>query len=540
MIKKIYQKIFEGSFAKISGAALLLGGASLASRLLGVLRDRILAGTFGAGDELDVYYAAFRFPDLIFNLIVLGALSAGFIPVFSKLFHQEKKQDAWALVNNIFNILLALVAALALILLVAAPWLLKLLTPGFSAAKIDQAVALTRIMALSPLLLGASAVLSGLLQSLRRFFTFAVAPIFYNLGIIVGAVFLVDRFGLAGLAWGVVLGALGHFLVQLPSLRGTGYRYKFLFNLRQKGLRAIGRLMVPRFLSLVLLQANFVAITVIASFLAAGSLAVFNLAYNIWSFPLGIFAVSFAVAAFPTLSELVAKNDWAGFRRTFIYALRQILFYLVPASALFIVLRAQIVRVILGTGKFSWSDTILTIDTLNFLTLGLFAEGLILLLFRAFFALHNARTPFLVGLFGSILKISGAWFFGLKLGAPGLALGFSAGSVGQMILLWIFLEKLVGHFAPHEILRGGLKICLASLLAGVAGWSGLQLGARLVDTHTGHGILAQGVMAGLLGVLVYLLAASALRLKESRQLIGALFAKISFGKIKIGERVADL
>ena len=534
-----YRKLFYSDFRKIGGAALLLGGASLASRLLGVFRDRILAGTFGAGDELDVYYAAFRLPDLIFNLVVLGVLSAGFIPVFSRFFYNRREKEAWALTNTVLNLLGFLLIILSLALILFAPELVRLLTPGFSGEKFRQTVELTRIVALSPIFLGLSAVLGDVLQSLRRFFAYAVAPILYNLGIILGAIFLVPVWGLKGLAFGVVAGSFLHFLAQIPPLFGTGYRFKFFPGWKQEGLKEMVVLMMPRMMTLVLLQLNFLAITVIASFLASGSLAVFNLSFNIWSFPLGIFAASFVVASFPALSENAAQKNWPEFKKTFVYAFRQILFYLVPSSALFIILRAQIVRVILGSGEFGWNDTILTIESLKFLTLGLFAEGLTLLLSRAFFALYDAKTPFWIGLFGTMARVFGAWFFAQSLGAPGLALGFAGGAILQMILLWIFLERKVGVFDFKDIFSGGLKIAAASFLAGLGAWLGLRFGARFVDMQTGHGLLLQGALAGLFGILVYLMATSLMKLRETGDLTAALFTKFSLKKIKTKEDISS-
>ncbi len=261
--------------------------------------------------------------------------------------------------------------------------------------------------------------------------------------------------------------------------------------------------------------------------LAAGSLAIFNLSYNIWTFPLGILAASLATAVFPTLSAAAARRDWLSFSQNFSATFRQILFLVVPVSALLIVLRAQIVRVILGTGKFGWTDTILTIDSLQYLTLGLFAEAIILLLVRGFFALEDTQTPFWLGLISSFVRIGGAWWFSLTLGVAGLALGFAVGGVVNMILLWLFLEKRVASLARQdtgesrrgdlrfkEIFVSGLKIVLASLATGVSAYWVLQFMDKYVDTHTLLGLLAQGLAAGIAGILVYFLAGLILRSEE--------------------------
>jgi len=515
MFKFFNNKILNGQSQTITSAAIILAVASLASRFLGLMRDRLLAGQFGAGDTLDIYYAAFRIPDLVYNLLILGALSAGFIPVFCSLWKKgERDEKAWQFVNSILNILMVGLIILGGLFFILAPYLMKLITPGFTGEKFTLTVSLTRIMFLSPVLLGISSVWGGVLQSLKRFFIFSLTPIFYNLGIIFGILFLVPRFGIYGLAWGVVLGAFFHMAIQLPALIKLGFHYHLLWDWADQGVRRLVRLMTPRILTLAISQLNFLAITVLASGLAAGSLAIFNLSYNIWSFPLGILAASLATAAFPILSDKAAAKDWQAFAKTFSGTFRQILFLIIPAGTLFIVLRAQIVRVILGTGNFDWTDTILTIRSLQYLTLGLFAEALILLLVRGFFSLEDTKTPFWLGLTSSALRISGAWAFSLSLGVAGLALGYALGGVVYLILLWIFLERKVGDLNFREILVSGLKIFLASFLAGLSAYLMLQLMDKFVDTHKVLGIFTQGLSAGLVGIAIYFLAGLILRSQE--------------------------
>ena len=300
------RRLFGGQTKTITAAAIIIGSASLVSRLLGVLRDRVLAGEFGAGAELDMYYAAFRIPDLVFNLLVLGALSAGFIPVFSG--YLKNKKEAWELVNVATNALgIALLLLTALLLLIT-PLLMRMITPGFDSTQLEITSQLARIMFLSPLLLGISAIWGGVLQSLRQFFIYSLAPIVYNVGIIIGALYFVPSLGVYGLAWGVVLGAGLHMLIQLPPVLRLGYRYRPVIDFEHRGFRKIVAMMLPRTLGLLTSQLNFLVITIIGSTLAAGSIAIFNLANNLQSFPLGIFGISFAIAAFPTLSELADKK----------------------------------------------------------------------------------------------------------------------------------------------------------------------------------------------------------------------------------------
>jgi putative peptidoglycan lipid II flippase len=350
MIKKLSEKIisFRPS-SSISSAALVISVAGILSRVLGLLRDRILASQFGAGDTLDVYYAAFRVPDLLYNLLILGALSAAFIPVFTGLIARNEEKEAWKLADSLLNAALLALVLISGLMVIFTPSIMKIVTPGFSGEKLAQVVMLTRIMFLSPIFLGISGIFGGILNSFKRFLIYSLAPIMYNLGIIVGAVFFVPYLGIIGLAWGVVLGALLHMLIQYPAVKISGFRYRFILDFKNHHLQKVLKLMIPRTMGLAVTQVNLLVVTVIASTLAAGSLSIFNFANNLQSFPLGIFAIPFALAVFPTLSHFSAKDDRENFIASFSQTFRQILFFVIPASVLILVLRAQIVRVVLGS-----------------------------------------------------------------------------------------------------------------------------------------------------------------------------------------------
>lgn len=502
------KKLISKPIDNITAAAALVALLSVASRVLGVVRDHILAGRFGAGLELDIYYAAFRIPDFIYSLVVMGALSAGFIPIFSSLIKkvEEKeniKKELNALVWNVFNALLLFIFVLSFIGILLAKPLTLWLAPGFNAEAQAQAVILTRIMFLSPLFLGMSGVLGGVLQSYKRFFVYSLAPIFYNLGIIFGALFLTRYFGLLGLAWGVVLGAFFHFIIQAPTIWRLGFRYRFNLNWHDQFLRQIAKMMGPRTLSLAVSQINLVAMTVLASSLASGSLTVFNLANNLQSFPLGVFGISFAVAAFPFLSENAYKPEVLKIR--FSSTLRQILFFIIPASVFLITLRAQIIRVVLGSGEFNWQDTLMTIDTLGFFSLSLFAQASIPLLVRVFYARRDSLRPFYLGLLSVIVNIGLAITLRPYLGVAGLALAFSIATILNFILLWLALYRQIGSLDLKKIFFSVFKFAAAAIAAGavvqmlkVAIWP-------FIDMETFKGVFIQLLVAGSGGVLTYIL-----------------------------------
>lgn len=516
----MFKKLWHGSIDNIGLAAVVVGLSSFISRFLGVFRDHILAGQFGAGDELDIYYAAFRIPDLIFNLLVLGALSAGFIPVFVSLLENPDqkiaKKNAWRFANLVASSLVVILAVLSIIGIIFAPQLLRLLTPGFSPEKMAVTVQLSRLMFLSPLLLGVSGVVGGILQSFKSFFAYSLSPIFYNLGIIAGALFLAPRFGLVGLAWGVVIGAALHLLVQLPTLWHLGFHFQPLLDWRDAALRQIGRIMIPRTMGLAVSQLNLLVMTVLASSLVSGSLAIFNLANNLQSFPVGIFGLSFAIAAFPTISALVGQPD--KLRPSLTTTIRQTLFLVVPATIIILALRAQIIRVILGSGRFDWQDTILTMRTLSYFGLSIFAQSLTAILVRVFYAYKDSATPFWISLVAAVANIGLAWPWSRQFGVAGLALAFSVGNIINFVLLWLALRRKGNILDNWAIGLGALKITIAAAVAWPIIFEVKKLIAPLVNMNTFWGIAGQLVGAAIAGLLVYLVVCLLLRCPEAKQL----------------------
>ena len=511
------KKFLNNKSKTIASAAIILGAASLVSRLLGLVRDRILAGQFGAGDELDVYYAAFRIPDLVYSILVLGAITAGFIPVFIDYLQKDKK-DAWHLANSILNIIGTSLIIVCFILIIFAPWLIKLIAPGFSPEKMALTVKLARVMFLSSFFLGISTILGGILRSFKRFLIYSFGPIIYNLGIIFGALFLVEDYGLLGLAYGVVLGSFFHMAIQIPTALFCGFKWAPVFDFKFKGVRRIFKLMPPRVLNLTLFQLDYLAMTIIASFLAVGSVTIYNLAHNIWSFPLGVFGISFVLAVFPKLSESAQRKDVNGFVKEFSLVARQILFFTLPSAMLFIVLRSQIVQVILGTGNFNAHDVSLTLKTLAYFSISLFAEALILLFLRGFFAWEDAWRPFLIGFFATLVRISVAWFLSRSMGVPGLALGFSLGGIFYMIMLFVLLRRKIGFIDGKRMFISGTKMVLASLLAGLAAYIILQI---LMISN----VLIQGLLAGIVGIFIYLFFTWLFKLSELKFFLNSLFKK---------------
>lgn len=550
----IFGKFFKSVNAQsqsITSAAIIIGGLSVVSRLMGIIRDRILASQFGAGDVLDAYFAAFRLPDLVYNLLILGAVSAGLIPVFTTLLAKHKNEEAWKLINSILNILSFALIAVCAILFISAPWLIPLVTPGFPPEKMDMVVHLSQIMFLSPLFLGLSSIFSSILQSFRKFVVYSIAPLFYNLGIIIGALYLVEPFGIYGLAWGVVLGAVLHMIVQFIPTFTVGYKYTFDFNFRNKYVIQVAKLMVPRTLALAITQINFLVITFVASTLATGSLAIFNLSNNLQNFPLGIFGVSLAVAALPVLSTLTAEKRMNDFVKTMSSTLRQILFFIIPISVLLYVLRAQIVRVLLGAGRFDWYDTRLTAACLAIFCIGLFAQGAFPLIIRGFYALQNTKTPFYVGLCTMLVNFASLiffrWIFGFEnwfsftttallrindlnglvdFRVLALPAAITVSSIFELIVLMIYLRKSIGMLDGKKIIDSLFRIVFASFGAGIVAYASLWLIDKGVPTEKLWGIFSQGLVAGLAGIVGFWLVGSLLKIEEMNTFFASMKRKL--------------
>ncbi|MBU4000077.1 murein biosynthesis integral membrane protein MurJ [Patescibacteria group bacterium] len=510
------KKIIFNEFSGVASAAFVIAAFSLASKILGLIRDRILAGYFGAGDTLDIYYAAFRIPDTIFNLLIVGALSASFVPILSDYFYKGDKKRAWEITNNILNIFLAAIAVISAVLVLTTPYLLKFVVPGWSGEKFQTTVILTQIMFLSPVFLSVSSIMSGVLQSTKRFVVYAAAPIFYNAGIIIGAVVFAKIFalGVYGLVLGVILGSALHFFVQLPAVVSLGYGYRFYFDYQNPVIRKIFRIMVPRTLSLGVGQINLFVITSVASTLATGSLTIFNFAANIQSIFFGMIGVSFGVAAFPTISAYFASGQKEKFAAAFSRTFREIVFLIVPATAYLIIFKAEIVRLIFGTGKFDYPAVILTERTLEFLAIGLTAQALISLVVRAFWAAGDTKTPFYASLFGMVINAIAAVWFSRSLGVAGLAIAFSLNQIVSFIILVFYLRKKADSFDEKEILVSFGKVLGATLISGVIVWFLMGLFPLDLAKMSGSLALVRLSLGSLAILAVFLFFSRLMKIKE--------------------------
>src|SRR3989339_799503 len=511
----------------IIGAATIVGVLSFASRLIGLIRDRILAGTFGAGDTLDAYYAAFKFPDLMFGLLVVGSLSACFIPLFAKHFyHPLQKEQAWKFTNNTLHLVGTAVIIVSLFLAIFARPFAEIIAPGFTFEKQVLVIAFFRIMLLAQILLAFSVIFGSVLQSMKRFLLYALSPVLYNVGIIIGAVWFVNWFGPLGLGWGVVFGAFLHLIVQLYGVISSGYRYKWSFSFQDKDTKEMFKLTGPRMIGIAMNQILFVLLTIIATTLSVGSVTIFQFAYNIQFFPVGIIGVSYAIAAFPSFSEYIEKGDEKQFIRLFSSTVRQILFFLVPLMILFLILRAQIVRVVVGAGSFDWDATILTANTLGFFALTFIPQSLVYLLARAFFAKHDTMTPMTAGIIATFFGVISAFWLKGHFGVVGLGIAYSLASIVNIALLWVPLREKFGSLDELRIIQSLFKISVAGMVCAVVMQLIKPVVVSVISLETFFGVFSQGFVAGIFGLISYILIMFLLRSEELESFLSGMRRKV--------------
>jgi putative peptidoglycan lipid II flippase len=498
-------------------AAYLLAAFALLSQMLALVRDRLFAAQFGASHTLDVYYAAFRIPDLLFATVASLLSLYALLPVLSRL-AQEDEGRMVSFLRQMLLFFFAGMGAISLVAFIFAPWLLRLLAPGIAGPEL---VLLTRILLLQPIFLGASNILANLTQMRHRFLLYSISPLLYNIGIISGVLFLYPRMGVAGLGWGVVLGACLHMLVQLPffAAERSGNPMPVRESLRE--FFKVLALSVPRTLSLGANQISLAALTALASLLAPGSISIFMFGWNLQAVPLTIIGVSYSVAAFPTLSKLHASGDTSAFARHVEVALRHIFFWTIPATVLIIVLRAQLVRAILGSGAFDWTATRLVAAALALLIVSLLAQSASLLIARAYYAAGNTHKPFYFGLIDVAVSVSSAllfialfhgsfllrWWLEALLrvsdiaGTTVLMLAFAMtlGSIAEFAVgFWYLKRDFRLSLAP--LWRLTFESLAAAILGGGAAYLALTGMGQVVDINTATGVLAQGFAGGIWGL----------------------------------------
>lgn len=544
MVKKLLS-FFSREWNGLHEAAFLLGLFAILSQILALFRDRLLAHLFGASQTLDIYYAAFRIPDFVFVGIASFISALVLIPILTK---KANDSDARAqkFLNDTFTVFFSILVVVSIGVYIATPALINALFPAFSGEALNELIILSRLLLLSPILLGLSNLLGSVTQMLHKFFAFALAPVLYNVGIILGALFFYPTFGIIGLGWGVVLGAFMHFFVHFYISSRNGFTLNISFMPAFADIWEVVRVSFPRTIAISSNQLALFALIIFASSLPQGSITVFNLALNLQSVPIAIIGVSYATAAFPALSKHFADEEIKKFLEKILTAARHIVFWSLPVLVLMIVLRAQIVRTILGSGSFDWTATRLTAACLAIFTVSAVAQSTGHLFARGFYATGNNSIPFITNVLSAIvIGVSGYFlligyngslfiqnFVGSLLRVEGLdgasvlmlPLAYTVGMLLNTVLLIYFFRRQFGRFlspVKDTLMHGSFS----AIIAGVVAYEFLEILGIYLKLDTFIGIFTQGLVAGVAGLLTWWLILELMGNDEIRDVRTALHRK---------------
>jgi putative peptidoglycan lipid II flippase len=506
----------------LARAGLVVSGAFLVSRVLGWVRYVLIVTTL-PGQDVDTFLAAFRLPDFIFQLVAAGALSSAIIPIVSSLLASEEEQRAWRVISTVTNLMLAALLLLGVIVLALAPWIVPAITPGFPPEQIEQEIALTRIMVLSPIFLALGAMATSVLNAYGRFSASALAPIVYNLAIIGGTLLLGPTLGVTGVAIAVVLGSLGHLLVQLPAVYGLGFRHRFRVDTADPQSRRAFALMVPRAIGLGATQLTFIVVTSVASLLGPGSVTAFNNAFLLLQIPLGVIGVPLGIVVLPALSRDAAGGRSEAYAGLVSRALRLLLFVMLPIAGLGIVLREEVSALLFGHGQVTSATVDATAATLGMFLLGLAAHAMIAVLARAFYAQQDTKTPVAASLVAVVVDCVLAVVLSGPLGLPGVGLAIAIGAWLEALLLLGILRSRVDELELTPLALVGVRSLVATAVASVVA---LALNGGLGLTGVADaGTIALAIriaVVSAVGFGVYALLALALRIPELPSIVGVM------------------
>jgi len=533
MVNKIIGFLYKES-GSLNQAALLLGFFSLLSQVLAFLRDRLLAHVFGAGSELDIYYAAFRVPDFLF-VTVASMVSLSVLIPFIVEREREGRASLREFVDSVFSFFLLLMALSVALAYFFMPQISLLLFKGFSEQALVEVVSLSRLLLISPIVLGFSNLLGSLTQAYNRFTTYAISPILYNAGIILGIILLGERLGIRGVAWGVIVGALLHALIQVPFIYKEGLLPRFATSFNLSLIRKIVQISLPRTLTLSMSSIALVALISMASLMREGSISILSFSFSLQSMPLALIGVSYSLAAFPILTRRFQEKNYPAFMEQMQNTTRFIIFWSLPLTALLVVLRAQIVRTLLGTGLFDWPATRLTAACLALFALSSVFQSLVLLFMRGFYSAGFTRRPFYINLFSTVVLLGSAYglvqvfntsemfrLFVVSLmkveDVPGsvvlmLSLGFSIGTIVNCALLWLDFEREFPGFSKG-VMRSLFEGVGVAVIMGATAYVGLNFFHTFFDVSTLTGIFLQGFVAGVVAIGIGILLLVALRSRE--------------------------
>jgi putative peptidoglycan lipid II flippase len=505
LIKNGTSIMFQRQSTILSAAGVMMA-LTVGSAILGLYKQHMLAGLAVPStlDALDAFEAAFRVPNLVFQIVVAGALNAAFIPVFGELISRKQAANGWKLAIDLMNITMILFGVAALIIvIVAEPFVHYFVAPGFDAEKLKMTADLTRLMMISPILLGLSAFLSGSLQVFHRFFIPALAPILYNLGTILGIWLLYPVFGVWGIAYGVIAGSVAHLLVQWPLAHHLGFRFAWSWRWRDALVQKVGKLMLPRTIGLSIDQLEALVASMLISTLGAGSMLMFGRVFSLVAFPISFFGVSIAQASLPTLSK-EAVEDMQAFRQTLLTTFHQILYLIVPVVVLLTVLKLPVVRVILNFPD--WTQTLVAAQVLLFFTPMLVAQAALHLWVRGFYALKDTVSPLIAAAVGVIVSVFVMVLTLAPLGMRGVGVGMTVGSYASLFVLIYLMWKRLGGFTLSNLVIPAVRILVSGAIMAVAVYLPIKpIESLFLDTTTTLNLVFLSALVSWFGMSLYLL-----------------------------------
>ncbi len=509
----------------LARAGLIVTVAFLGSRVLGWVRLVVIANIFGAGSDLDAYFAAFRIPDLVYQLAAAGALASALVPVLAQLLHNGEHARAWRVTSSVINLMMLALLAGSVLMAVFAPLLVPWLVPGFDAVNTELTIQLTRIMLLSPMLLALGSVASSVLNTEGRFAAAAIAPLAYNGLIIICALVLSPIMGIHALAVGVVIGSFAHVMVQVPSLRGR-FHYDLSLDIKDPATRQALFLMAPRAIGLGVNQVTFIVNTTLATGLGVGAVVAYNIAYNVLQIPIGVIGVPLGVILLPALSRAVAAGSVVEFGSILRQSLRLLMWVTLWIAAVGIVLRRQVVLLLFGWG-FDSVARAQTADTLMFFLLGLPANCLNVVLARAFYSSQDTRTPVVVAIASVGVNVVVSVLTVGSMGLAGLALGIALGGWFDTVVLSFLLWRRNHRVDLRSILTGSVVFGAGSAIAAAG---------ALAVTRYGHGVfgrlpgrpllLAEMVVASVVAGAIYVVYSRLMRVPELTRVIGLIRSEL--------------
>lgn len=525
MVKNLLFLLSARQSSILSGALVIMATV-MASKFLGLVRDRLLAHTFSP-DQTAVFLAAFRIPDLIFQLLIFGAVSVAFIPIFTDYLHKKGEEESFKFASDVFNLVLGGFILISAVIFITADPLTSLVVPGFSPDQKQLTAALTRVILGGQVLLVVGSFFAGVCQSYQRFVIPALAAVFYNVGIILGIILLTRYVGLFGPAVGVIIGAFLHALIQVPLVSSLGFKHRFSLNLNSEGIKEISGLISIRTVGVAVEQINETVGIILASLISTSSVTYLTFAQHLQTVPIGLFGATLAQAALPVLSQEQARGEKEAFKSTLLTTVHQVMFLSLPAAAILIVLRIPAVRLVFGASQFDWPATVLTGQTVAYLAVGLAAQSVVLLLVRSFYALKDTRTPVLVSLITVALNIALSVIFvqTLKLDVWSLGLSYAIVSNLSVVLLFYFLHKKLGGFDMASLFLPAGKMILAAVASAVTLYL-LMKGLDIAfDTRKTANLIFLTGVALMFGLSVYIFLVWLMRVPEL-ETFGNLIKKI--------------